>query len=86
MAKRKAKKQARKIKTGARQFVVVLTPEGGNGYSVTCPSLPGCHSQGKGITQAIANIREAIQLTLEDMAEHGEPLPPCDALLATVQA
>ena len=68
-----------------RQFVVVLTPEKGGWYSVTCPSLPGCHSQGKGVDKAMANIREAIELTLEDMAEHGETGDAGDTLLATIQ-
>lgn len=79
-----AKKQARKVKAGSRQFVVVLCPEDKGWYSVSCPSLPGCHSQGKGIDQALANIREAIQLVLEDMAAHGEGIPAGDTLLATV--
>ena len=60
-------------------------PEDRGWYSVTCPVLPGCHSQGKGVDAALANIREAIELVLEDMTEHEEPLPPGDALLATVQ-
>jgi predicted RNase H-like HicB family nuclease len=47
--------------------------------------LPGCHSQGKGIAQALANIREAIELVLDDMASHGEMLPAGDTLLTTVQ-
>lgn len=79
------KKRKHQVKAGPRQFVVVLTPEKGGWYSVTCPSLPGCHSQGKGISQALANIREAIELVIEDMVEHGEPLPATEALLATVQ-
>jgi predicted RNase H-like HicB family nuclease len=79
------KPRARKIATGERQFVVVLTPEKNGWYSITCPSLPGCHSQGKGINAAVANIREAIELTLEDMAEHGESLPAGDPLLTTVR-
>lgn len=79
------KKRARQLKTGARQFVVLLMREKGGWYSVTCPSLPGCHSQGKGIDEAMSNIREAIELTLEDMADHGETVPSGDALLATVQ-
>jgi len=33
----------------------------------------------------MANIREAIELTLEDMAEHGEAPPAGDTLLATIQ-
>jgi len=82
---RDTQKQARKVSAKTRQFVVVLTSGKGGWYSVTCPSLPGCHSQGKGIDKAMANIREAIELTLEDMAEHGENPPAGDTLLATIQ-
>jgi predicted RNase H-like HicB family nuclease len=30
------------------------------GYSVSCPGLPGCWSQGKTEAEAIGNIRDAI--------------------------
>jgi len=53
-------------------FSIHLTPESEGGYSVTCPALPGCYSQGETIDDAIANIREAIALTIEDMVAHGE--------------
>ncbi len=78
-------KRPRAAKRRTRQFVVVLMPEKQGWYSATCPALPGCHSQGKGIKQAMANIREAIELVLEDMAEHGEPPRSEDTLLVTVQ-
>ena len=39
------------------------------GWSVSCLDLPGCHSQGKSRDEALANIREAIQLWLEVEAE-----------------
>jgi predicted RNase H-like HicB family nuclease len=52
--------------------LTVILEEGENGYVVaTCPSLPGCHSQGKTEAEALANIREAIAaclLTLNDRA------------------
>ena len=41
---------------------VVRTDEG---YSVSCPGLPGCWSQGETEEQALANIREAIREYLE---------------------
>lgn len=47
-------------------------------YSVSCPSLPGCHSQGETIDDALANIREAIELYLEVLAEDGQPVPNDD--------
>ncbi len=31
------------------------------GYSVSCPSLPGCWSQGRTEQEALANIQNAIQ-------------------------
>ena len=57
-------------------FTVFLEPdEEDGGYVVTCPSLQGCYSQGETVEEALANIREAIELCLEDMEAHGESLP-----------
>ena len=51
-----------------RDFKVFLEPdEDYGGYVVVCPSIPGCYSQGKTVPEALANIREAIDLCLEDM-------------------
>lgn len=56
-----------------------------DGYTVTCPSLPGCYSQGHSIEEALANIREAIELVLEDMQENGEEVPdPTNVLIGSV--
>ena len=43
--------------------------ETGEGWSVSCLDLPGCHSQGESRDEALLNIREAIQLWLEMEAE-----------------
>ena len=39
-----------------------------------CPSIPGCVSQGDTKDEALANIREAIELCIEVRAEKGMPL------------
>jgi predicted RNase H-like HicB family nuclease len=55
------------------------------GYVVRCPSIQGCYSQGKTVEEALANIREAIELCLEDMESRGEPLPePNNVLIGSV--
>lgn len=41
---------------------------------VECPAIPGCVSQGRTETEALANIREAILGCLEVRAEQGLPL------------
>lgn len=45
-------------------------------FVATCPSLPGCVSQGSTRSEAQANIREAIELYLKSLHKHGEPIPP----------
>ena len=44
---------------------VVLEPSEEGGYTVYVPSLPGCLSEGETKEEALANIREAIELYLE---------------------
>jgi len=57
------------------RFPVVIYQEEAGGFSVVCPSLPGCHSQGETLEEALANVREAIELCLDVMEEDGIPLP-----------
>lgn len=44
---------------------VVLEPQEEGGYTVYVPSLHGCISQGETYEEALANIKEAIELYLE---------------------
>lgn len=46
-------------------FDIILEEEDDGAYSVHCPALKGCHSQGTTRDEALANIREAIELYLE---------------------
>ena len=57
-----------------RQVILIPDMESG-GYTVTVPSLPGCISEGDTKEEALANIREAIDLFVEDMIADGEEVP-----------
>jgi len=57
-----------------RKFVIVLTEDETGGVVAECPSLPGCLSQGETRDEAIENIREAIQLSLETREAQGSPV------------
>jgi predicted RNase H-like HicB family nuclease len=41
---------------------IVLEQEDDGTYSVYCPALMGCHSQGETREEALKNIQEAIRL------------------------
>ena len=43
-------------------------------YVATCPSLPGCISQGKTEQEALRNMKEAIRLHLRTLAADNLPL------------
>ncbi|MEZ4451085.1 MAG: type II toxin-antitoxin system HicB family antitoxin [Nannocystaceae bacterium] len=58
------------------KFPVVLTPDEDGGFVAECPIIPGCVSQGATREEALANIREAIELCLETRdLENGWKLP-----------
>jgi predicted RNase H-like HicB family nuclease len=48
---------------------VVLEKESDGGYVVSVPALPGCVTQGDNRDEALANIREAVELYIEDCRE-----------------
>ncbi len=65
----------------------VLTPEAGAGYSVAVPALPGCTSQGETREEALSMIREAIEVHIESLVAHGDPIPgPIEIERVTVAA
>lgn len=47
----------------------VLIEKDEHGFYAWCPELKGCQSQGTTIEDALANIREAIELYLETLSE-----------------
>ena len=42
-------------------FYKVVLQKSDEGYSVSCPALPGCWSQGETEAEAIENIKDAIE-------------------------
>jgi antitoxin HicB len=62
--------------TKGYSYQINLVPEPEGGYTVLVPSLPGCVSYGATIEAATLHAREAIELHLENLAAHHEPIPP----------
>ena len=45
------------------------------GYSAHCPDVLGCAAVGKTVEQVVANMKNALELHFEGMAEDGDPIP-----------
>ncbi|MEX2682598.1 MAG: type II toxin-antitoxin system HicB family antitoxin [Candidatus Sigynarchaeota archaeon] len=56
-------------------YKVFLEKDPDGGYVVVCPSFQGCYSEGDTVEEALENIKEAIELCIEDLVKSGEPIP-----------
>ena len=54
------------------EYTVIVHQAEEGGHWVEVPALPGCYSQGETIEEAMRNIKEAIELHLEDLKEETE--------------
>lgn len=51
-----------------KHYFSVVVEKDKHGYTATCPAIQGCYSQGNTYEEAVANIRDAIKLCLEDIS------------------
>jgi predicted RNase H-like HicB family nuclease len=64
-----------KLCGGQMGYTVILEQEPDGEFVALVPALPGCVSQGGTRQEAIANVREAIELYIEDCIASGDPVP-----------
>jgi predicted RNase H-like HicB family nuclease len=64
---------------------LVVIEEGPTSFGAYVPDLPGCIAAAKTKTEAIAMIREAIELHIEDLRSGGLPVPPPASLSEVVE-
>jgi predicted RNase H-like HicB family nuclease len=57
------------------EYLVVIERAEDGSFSAYVPDLPGCVSCGDSIEESTTLIREAIQLHVESLRQHNEPVP-----------
>lgn len=73
--------KAPKRKGPAKSYVFPVVIEddafenGEKAYHACCPALKGCHTWGRSYDEALANIREAVELYIDDLLESGSRIP-----------
>ncbi len=58
------------------KYRVLIEQDEDGVFVAEVPSLPGCISQGKTRAEALKNIQEAIEVYLESLKAHDDPIPP----------
>ena len=58
------------------KYRIIIEQDEDGMYTVECPNLPGCISQGKTRAEAVRNMTDAIEGYLASLKKHNEPIPP----------
>lgn len=58
------------------EFPIAIHKEEGSVYGVSVPDVPGCHSWGNTLDEAIRNTKEAIVSHIETLLDIGEKFDP----------
>jgi len=56
-------------------YVVIIETAADGSYSAHIPDLPGCVSCGESADEVRRLIEEAVELHIESLRRHGEPVP-----------
>ena len=67
-------------------YVVVIEKADDGSYSAYVPDLPGCVSCGETLDEVRKLIEQAVNLHIDSLRNHGEPVPPPTATTHTVPA
>src|SRR5882724_7032862 len=63
------------IRSGSMKTYLVVIGRTSTGYSAHCPDVLGCAAIGKSVEKVLANMKKAMELHFEGMAEDGELIP-----------
>jgi predicted RNase H-like HicB family nuclease len=63
---------------------IILEPSDDGGFTAIVPALPGCLSEGNSREEALANVREAIELYLDDVDDDAPSTKNAEQLIVAV--
>jgi predicted RNase H-like HicB family nuclease len=68
------------------EYIVIVEEASDGSYTAYLPDLPGCVACGDSIDEVRALIKDAVQLHLESLRAHNEPVPPPKSQVFAVKA
>ena len=63
----------------------IIIEQGPSSFGVYVPDLPGCVAAAESKEEAVALIKEAIELHLDDLRSKGQPLPQPTSTLKYIE-
>lgn len=66
------------------RYAIVIEKAARN-YSAYVPDVLGCVTTGKTVAETLNNMREALELHLEGLAEDGQPIPDPSSVVEYVE-
>jgi predicted RNase H-like HicB family nuclease len=68
------------------KYVYVIEKATDGSYSAFVPDLPGCTTSGDTAEDVKSSIKEAVDLYIDSLREHNEPVPPPTSSVDVVEA
>jgi len=57
------------------KFTVVVERDEDGRFVASCPALQGCYTEGESYEEAMANVKDAIDLAIASRLDVGDPIP-----------
>jgi len=77
------RKAAKTARAATKYHMPAVIEKDEDGFFAYCPVLQGCYTQGKTYEEALKNIREVIELHIEDRLACGEEIPKMESFSIT---
>ena len=68
------------------KYVYVIEKATDGSYSAFVPDLPGCTTSGDTAEDVKSSIKDAVDLYIDSLREHNEPVPPPTSSVDVVEA
>jgi len=82
MDRDKPRRRNSRSKLKRREFQVLIEQDEGNWFVAECPALKGCYTQGKSYAEVLRNIRDVIELCLDELKAQGVEVPKPAEIIA----
>jgi predicted RNase H-like HicB family nuclease len=67
-------------------YVYVIEKANDGSYSAYVPDLPGCTTSGETVDEVKRNIKDAVDLYIDSLREHNEPVPTPSSMVDVIEA